>query len=37
MERNNAIEILDAGNEGHSFMGPEYFCCSLTFGVFRHF
>lgn len=36
MQRIDVIEILDAGNEGHSFMGPETFCCALTFGFIRH-
>jgi len=35
MERNDVIEILDAGNEGPSVIGPEAFCCGLAFGFFR--
>ena len=36
MERNDVIEILDAGNEAHTFMDPEFFCCTITFPIFRH-
>ena len=36
MERNEVVVVLDAGNEGHSFMGPEGFCCALTFPFYRH-
>jgi len=34
MERNEVIEILDAGNEG-PVIGPEAFCCTMTFTFFR--
>jgi hypothetical protein len=37
MERNNVIEILDAGNEGPSFMGPELFCCGFGFSFYRSY
>jgi hypothetical protein len=35
MERNEMIEILDAGNEGTFSTGPEVFCCvfALTFFI----
>jgi hypothetical protein len=36
MERNDVIEILDAGNEGHSFLGPDSFCCSMVFTFIGH-
>jgi hypothetical protein len=34
MERNEVIEILDAGNEG-PVIGPEQFCCAGAIGFFR--
>ncbi len=34
MERNEVIEILDAGTEG-PIIGPEYLCCVGTFGFMR--
>ena len=34
MERNEVIEILDAGNEG-PVIGPEAFCCGGTFNFYR--
>jgi hypothetical protein len=34
MERNEVIEVLDAGSEG-PVIGPETFCCVMTFGFLR--
>ena len=31
MERNESVVILDAGNEDQPIIGPETWCCSLTF------
>lgn len=36
MERNEVIEILDAGKEG-PVVGPEGLCCAITFGPYRRF
>jgi hypothetical protein len=35
MERNEVVKILDAGNEGTSFMGPDAFCCIFIFSFYR--
>ncbi len=32
MERNEVVVVLDEGSDG---MGPEVFCCSITFGLYR--
>ena len=34
MEKNDIILVLDAGNDGPT-IGPEVFCCALTFTFFR--
>ena len=35
MERNEIIEILDAGNEGPVISPESLFCCGLSFNFFR--
>ncbi len=34
MEKNEVVVVLDAAYDGSS-IGPEAFCCSVTFGFFR--
>jgi hypothetical protein len=34
MERNEVVEILDAGNEGTFSSDPEVFCCVFALAFF---
>ncbi len=34
MEKKEVVVVLDAGTETPA-VGPELFCCALTFGFFR--
>ena len=36
MERNEVVVVLDAGNEGHSFMEPDGWCCAFMFTYIGH-
>ena len=31
MERNESVVVLDAGNEDQPIIGPESYCCVMTF------
>lgn len=34
MERNESVVVLDAGNEDQPAIGPEVYCCALTFNFY---